>query len=143
MTGGRPPRGTRGNVAVELALVLPVLLVILAGLSDLGRGVLASNKLSSAVRAGLDYAQAYPDDGAGIQAVVTAAAAGEAVIVTATSACECANGVAGDCSTQCSDGTMPGTYMRIAATQNFSPIFPALEFALGPTLSASASVRTK
>lgn len=143
MTGRRASGDADGNIAVELALVLPVLLAILAGLSDLGRGILASSKLSSAVRAGLDYAQTYPDDGSGIQAVVIAAAAGDAVSVTTTSVCECANGVAGVCSTQCSDGTLPGTYLRIAASQNFSPIFPAVDFVLGPTISVSGSVRTK
>ncbi len=132
-----------GNVVVELALILPVLLVILAGLSDLGRAIHASSQLKSAVRAGLEYAQAHPDDTAGIQAVVGTAASGPAVSVTTGSVCECADGTVVACSFTCEDGTTPGTYMRVAATQPFSPVFPAMTYATGPTLSASASIRTR
>lgn len=132
-----------GNVVVEFALILPVLMIILAGLADLGRGIVAYNDLAAAIRAGLEYAQVYPDDSNGIQAAVRGAAAGANPNVTTTNVCECSNGVAGACTTQCSDGTLPGTYLRIVATQAFLPMFPAFDFALGDTISATASVRTK
>ena len=58
-----------GNIAVEVALAAPVLLIMLAGLADVGRAVLADSRLKSAIRAGLEYAQANSGDTAGIAAV--------------------------------------------------------------------------
>ncbi len=136
-------RRREGNVVVEFALALPILCVILAGTADLGRAVLASSSLKSAVRAGLEYAQAHPDDAVGIEAVVRTAADAPLSNVTTANTCECAGGAAGACTVTCPDGTTPGTYLRIAAARDFIVLFPAMSFALEPTLAASASIRIK
>lgn len=49
-------RGERGQSLVEFALVLPVLVIVLVGLFDLGRAVMLSETLNSAVREGTRYA---------------------------------------------------------------------------------------
>ena len=46
----------RGNVAAEVALALPVLLFVLLGIVDIGRGVAAKAALGSAARAATRYA---------------------------------------------------------------------------------------
>lgn len=45
-------RGERGQSLVEFALVMPVLVIVLVGLFDLGRAVMLSETLNSAVREG-------------------------------------------------------------------------------------------
>jgi Flp pilus assembly protein TadG len=45
-------RGNRGQSVVEFALVLPVLLLVLFGITELGRAVMVKNVLTSAAREG-------------------------------------------------------------------------------------------
>lgn len=49
-------RGERGQSLVEFALVLPVLVILLVGVFDLGRAVMLSETLNAAVREGTRYA---------------------------------------------------------------------------------------
>lgn len=56
-------RGTgEGQSLVELALLLPVLLLILAAALDLGRAFQAHIVVINAAREGARYASLYPDD---------------------------------------------------------------------------------
>ena len=48
-----PERGnTRGNALIEFALVLPVLLLVLFGITELGRMIMTTNVLNTASREG-------------------------------------------------------------------------------------------
>src|SRR5690606_33144371 len=49
-------RDAQGVAAVEFALVLPLLLLLLAGLTDVSRAILTSLWLKAAAQAGGDYA---------------------------------------------------------------------------------------
>jgi Flp pilus assembly protein TadG len=69
---GRPARD-RGSVAVEFALVVPILLLIVFGLIDFGRALNAQISLTGAAREGARLA-ALGYSGAAIQSRVTAAA---------------------------------------------------------------------
>ena len=57
----------RGQSLVEVALVLPVLLMLLLGLVDFGRVYYVTVSLYDAAEEGAVYAAAYPDDLSGIQ----------------------------------------------------------------------------
>ena len=48
-------RGDRGQALVETALVLPLLLLLIVGIFDVGRAVWLSNTLATAVREGSRY----------------------------------------------------------------------------------------
>ena len=91
----RPPSSSRkasdrGSVAVEFALVLPALLLILFGIIDFGRALNAQIVLTGAAREGVRLAAlGYTD--AAIQARV-AAAAPDLSGVTVTVAASCAPG---------------------------------------------------
>ncbi len=52
LSQSRKRRATRGQALVEMALVLPIFLLLLTGLFDLGRGVFAYNTLTNAAREG-------------------------------------------------------------------------------------------
>src|SRR5688572_27376977 len=53
--GARSALDSRGQALVETALVLPLLLLLIVGLFDVGRAVWLSNTLASAVREGSRY----------------------------------------------------------------------------------------
>jgi len=82
----RPPSRSgqttdRGSVAVEFALVLPALLLILFGIIDFGRALNAQITLTGAAREGVRLdALGYPN--AAIQAQVAAAAPGLSGVTT-------------------------------------------------------------
>jgi Flp pilus assembly protein TadG len=86
----RPPGdGTRdrGAVAVEFALLLPVLLLIVFGIIDFGRALNAQITLTQAAREGARLA-ALGDTTAQVQSRATAAATGlSSVTVTVVQAC--------------------------------------------------------
>lgn len=48
--------GERGQALIEFALILPILVVLLVGVFDLGRAVMLSETLNNAVREGTRYA---------------------------------------------------------------------------------------
>lgn len=132
-----------GNIAVELALVAPILLSVLAGISDYGRAALADMRLKAAVRAGLEYGQIQPNDTANIIAAVKAAASDTSLQVTTGYACQCANGTASQCDLTCADGLTPGGYLSITAQQSFAPIFPMMTSLIGDSVTSNGSIRAK
>jgi TadE-like protein len=97
----RPPsRGRtardRGSAAVEFALVLPVLLLILFGIIDFGRALNAQIELTGAAREGARLA-ALGYSSAAVQARVVAAAPSlSGVTVTVAASCPAGSGPAAD-----------------------------------------------
>lgn len=59
-------RGQRGQNLVELALILPVLVLIVTGTLDLGRGMQAYVGISQAAREGARYGSTNGWDGGGM-----------------------------------------------------------------------------
>jgi Flp pilus assembly protein TadG len=60
MRVSRRRRSARGAVMVELAVAMPVLILIVWGAIDFARAYYTSNSLSSAVREGARYAAVFP-----------------------------------------------------------------------------------
>ena len=65
-------RRQRGQSLVEAALILPVLLLLLVGVVDLGRAMSAKIALTNASREGARYASRYPNKKSNIIAAVGA-----------------------------------------------------------------------
>jgi Flp pilus assembly protein TadG len=63
-------RRERGQDLVEYALVLPIMMLILMTILDLGRAVYYYSAIHNSAREGVRYGIIYPDDPAGIEAVV-------------------------------------------------------------------------
>lgn len=62
---------TRGNAIVEFALVLPILLLVLFGITELGRMIMTTNVLNTASREGARLAAVSPiSDSLSVQARV-------------------------------------------------------------------------
>ena|SRR5947208_1402300 len=106
----------RGQNAVEFALLLPVLMLVLFGILDLGRLFFAAITITNAARDGARYGIEHPTDLSGIQARVQAEAAGTGIVLNDVSLI---NRV---CSSACASGTP----IRVEVTYNLSLIVPGI-----------------
>ena len=137
--------GRRGSALVEIALLLPMLLVLTIGLLEFGLLGLRHMALTGAVRAGVDYAFQYGDD-AGTRRAVQSAAGNNAATVTSSTWCECAGSTVACNIGLCTGNLAPQVYVRVAVSEVYRPIFindEMIASLLGPsrTLSSNATFR--
>lgn len=117
---------TEGASFVELALVLPLFLLMLIPVVDLGRGFYAAIEVASAAHAGAMYGVANPNDAVGM---VTAAKAGasnlSSVDATATYGCECSDGSSpvASCTSTPSCTYNYVTYVDVTVTSPYRTVF--------------------
>lgn len=132
---GHPGRRSRllscasGSMVLELAFILPLLVVALMGLWDFGRALQENSRLVKAADAGLQYGTRSPASAADSAGIARAARAGAedttgALTVTAEQVCECANGAALTCGDPCANGERPQIYLEVRARSDFEPLFP-------------------
>jgi Flp pilus assembly protein TadG len=124
-------RVRRGQGLVELAVAMPILMLILLGTLDLGRAYADYVDLKSAARDGAGYGQMAPSDTSGIQSRVLSAGVPSGTTVAVT--CQ------GDCTTIDGSGKIV-----VTAASTFTPITAGFlsKFGLGSiTLQATASMR--
>jgi Flp pilus assembly protein TadG len=69
-------RSPRGQELAEYALALPIFLLLVLGIVDMGRAVYYSSALHNAARDGARYGVVNPTDTAGIESVVRTMAIG-------------------------------------------------------------------
>lgn len=131
-----------GVFAVEYALVMPFLLLLLSGAIDLGYALNQSSSLAGAARAGAQYAMRFPSDTAGIKDVVTKAVSYDPASLTVTSklTCECEDGTAVACTDTCS-GTAPYAYVTVNVSKTYSSPLPTTMMLGLSTLTGSAIMR--
>jgi Flp pilus assembly protein TadG len=114
-----------GQAAVELALLLPVLAVLLVGVADLARVFFFSIAVNNAARAGVQYgAQSltYSGDFKGMQqAALNDGATVPGLAATATNFCECNGGGSVSCSPLPS---CPGvaSYVQVQTSAQFTTL---------------------
>lgn len=70
------PGSARGIAEVEFVMVLPLLLFLVFGVTDVGRGLIASIELQQAVQEGALFASFDPSDPAAIEDRVRSSASG-------------------------------------------------------------------
>jgi Flp pilus assembly protein TadG len=70
------PRKERGQELAEYALILPIFLLVVMAIFDMGRAVYYYSALQNSVREGARYGIIHPDDPTGIQNVVFEMAVG-------------------------------------------------------------------
>ena len=71
-TGLSKLRESRGNAVVEMALILPILLLLVFGITEFGRAWMVVNVLTTAAREGARLAVVTTPDVAAVQARATA-----------------------------------------------------------------------
>lgn len=140
-------RDRHGAAAVELALLLPILVLMLAGLIDLSRLISQTMQVRAAAQAGADHALRRGWNAAAVEAAVTRATP---LSVTATPApqslvgCVSGGAVVAEAGPTCPAGGKPGLFVTVAAQAPFAAILPGPHRLILPeTLSASALVRVE
>ena len=84
-----------GSSLLELALLSPLFLLLLAGSVDLGQASLVAIEVSGAASAGAEYGIGNPTDASGIQRAAALSAGNlNGLTVTTNWGCECADGTA-------------------------------------------------
>ena len=137
-------RSRSGSVAVSTGLVAPLLILIFAGVVDLGRAFYDATSLAGAVRAGAQYALRAPNDDVRIEQVVKSASSLSEgnITVTIQKFCECPNGSSSSCTAACGTGNLR-KFVQISATRPFSKIMPSSSIVAPSSLSAQAVMRTQ
>jgi len=144
----RLKRSTQASVAVEAALIVPVLTLMVVGVINYGGAMIARTELFNAVHAGLQYALFYKTDLDGMKGAALTASSSEStagsITVTTSATCYCRSGPAeaGYCSGAC--GTSGGVDYQLAtitASQTYSYLLKFPGFPTSITLSESASIR--
>jgi Flp pilus assembly protein TadG len=136
---------TDGSVAVEFALLAPIIILLAAAIADFGILATKSAGLAATTRIGAEYARAYPYDTSGIcQAMQSAMSFAPALSCPATfpRSCECNDETAIACNESCTTVGRPGpnrSFIRITATQSFTPLVPWP--GIPGTLSAATEMR--
>jgi Flp pilus assembly protein TadG len=84
---------SEGSSFVELAIVLPIFLLMFVPAVDIGRALYAAIEVSSAAEAGATYGVQNPGDIAGMESASIGGASNlSGVTATATYGCECSDG---------------------------------------------------
>lgn len=144
----RNHRRTRcsGIVAIEFALVAPLILLLLAGALDFGRLVRTSVCVADAARAGAQYGSltfANSSDISGMQtAALNAAPDVTGMTATAVKSCQCPGGASVSCGGSCTGGKMM-VYVQVTAQVTCNAVFsyPGLPFS--GAVSSRASMRAQ
>jgi Flp pilus assembly protein TadG len=130
--------GEAGAAAVEFALALPMLAVLVAGVIQYGGLVIANQQMHNGVASGAVY---IVRGGTGTDTVQSVALGGwpnkpADAAVTAVQSCTCSGGSAG-CTSLCADGSYPQRFITISATATYHGAFA------DNAMSATQVVRTQ
>ena len=115
-----------GSSLVELALLLPIFLILLVGAVDIGRAYYVAIEVRAAAQAGAIYGIENPGDTTGMQdASLVGGSSLSGLSITATYGCECSDGTntSALCATTptCTDNYV--NYVDVTATAPYSPLF--------------------
>jgi Flp pilus assembly protein TadG len=123
-------RQTFGQAMVELALLMPIFVLLILGAAEFGRLAYAAIEVANAARAGAAYgAQTHitASDSANIQLAATKDGSNIANInATSTNFCSCSTGVSVSCTNALASCPSPAhiiEYVQVNTTANISPIF--------------------
>ena len=134
-----PHRLTRqsGQALIELAIVLPVLLLLAVGVIDVGRYAYIAILIGNAARAGAAYAAQSVPQSADLPGMTTAAANDyqnngqnpATLTVASTTTCGCDTGGSFVAAAACSPATCPAAahwviLVNVTASGNFGALFP-------------------
>jgi len=144
----RQARKRAGTATVELALLLPMLLVVALGAVDFGRVFYMSVGVANAARAGVQYgaqSMAFSLDYAGMkQAALNDGSDIPGLTANATRWCQCAGGNPTSCSSSfCGNSSVPQVYVQVNTQATFNTMvkYPGVPSTV--TLSKQAIMRVQ
>jgi Flp pilus assembly protein TadG len=135
-----------GNVMLEFALALPILMLLTVGLLDLGSYSLQKSAMLQGARAGAQYGILDYSDATKVNTTAQSATGLTGVTATTTWFCECVSGTTVACTTTCSGGATIKRYVTVSAAKSFDSVLATATLNFGsfgswtPPTSLSASV---
>ena len=145
-----PPfvRANEGSVAIEAAIVVPMLALIMVPLIDIGMAIYQQMQVRDAAQAGAQYAMAHGWNSNAIQNAVTAATSLPSVTASPapTKTCGCPSGTsiaAAACGTNCANGQPVGVYITVNAQATYTTLIAYPVLGSSVPLSSQATVRTQ
>ena len=116
-----------GSAAVEFALVTPLLVALLFGLTDTGRAISQRVQMIDAAQQGVQYGQLrnpVGDDVTKILSVVGPGKTGNARVTAVKLYCECVSGTQVACNTICPGNAPLRRYLDVQVSETYKTIFP-------------------
>lgn len=132
---------TKGNVAIEFAIVLPVIFLVLSGVINFGLILINQNQLNAVASAGILYAYGNSPNPVTIQSIMNDATNITPLTVTATQVCNCLPGGNIACTGTCPSGTPPNTYISVTAQSQVSLLAPDFTITNPFVTNAQATIR--
>ena len=144
-------RSEEASSLVEMAVLLPLLLLLLLGAVDFGRGYYLASEVASAAHAGAEFAVQNADNISGESTSITNAAKSDAPDVPGISVaapvwgCECSDGTSysANCATMPTGCSANWVYkVTITASATYTPMFAWPGIPSTIALSSSATMRS-
>lgn len=135
----------QGSSLIEIAMVLPMLLVILMGCVDLGRYFYLANEVAGAAHSGAVYGSQHASDTTNmVNAAKLDAPNVTGLTVNATWGCECPDGTnaSANCAATPTCSTSMVYYATVKASATYSALFPWQGLPSPLTLTSSATMRS-
>lgn len=138
----------RGTAAVELAILAPVLGALITSAWDFGNALVQQERITSAARAGAQFALINSSDSTDYTGMVQAARndatdSTSALTVTAQSVCKCPTGSTVSCSSGTCTGGSVRTYAQLTVSEQYTTLV-TYPFAPNPlNLSSTVFLRVK
>jgi Flp pilus assembly protein TadG len=131
-----------GQTVVEVALLLPILLLLLVGVIEIGRYAYFDILIANAARAGAQYGAQSLIQAADVAGIRTAAQNDglAAMTITATQECGCAAGALGGCPTG-AVCPQPLVYVQVTATDRYNSLFRYPGIPRSLTLTSTVTMR--
>ena len=142
-------RSRTGAVAVEFAVITPVVVVLTVGAWDIGRLINTTTSLTNLSRSGLQYAMSKYWDAEEVRDAVLAEAARQSmnnVTVTVQATCQCSDGsVPADCaSTNACGGTEAvQIFTKVSASKSYGATIPFPGITTSTSFTRSSKVRVR
>lgn len=134
-----------GNSLVEVALFLPLLLLLLMGVVDFGRAYYLADEVAGAAQAGAVYGMQNSSDTTGM-ANAAKLNAPDVSGMTATGAwgCECSDGThrSANCTSAPSCSVNVVYYATVTTTATYRPVIPWPGIGSSMTISRSVTMRS-
>ena len=118
----------KGNAAIEFAIVLPFLLLLLSGVINFGMILAKKNELTTVVSVGMLYAFGNSSVPANVNSAMVNATNIAPLTVTVTQFCQCIDNSQPGCGNNCGDGKPAPKYVMVTANSEVDLI--ALNFVL-------------
>jgi hypothetical protein len=130
-----------GTAAVEFALVIPILFLVLSGLFNFGLVLVRMETLNTAINSGILYALTHSSNMTTVSNKISSATNLSPLTVTANKFCACSDGSTISCTNTCTGGVQPSTYVQISASSSVSIVGPNFLIQNPFPISNTATVR--